>query len=106
MTSLINAYNSDDNLSDAVLAAVNLGDDADTTTAICRQVAIAYYDYKSIPQTWLDKPYLHDEIIGITERLAWASQAILCADDKKTGRKLHPVFFIRLPSAISRDIFG
>jgi ADP-ribosyl-[dinitrogen reductase] hydrolase len=37
---------------DAVLRAVNLGDDADTTGAICGQIAGAYYGVEGIPARW------------------------------------------------------
>jgi ADP-ribosyl-[dinitrogen reductase] hydrolase len=36
----------------AVLRAVNLGDDADTTGAVCGQLAGAYWGESGIPQTW------------------------------------------------------
>ncbi|MHA7835089.1 MAG: ADP-ribosylglycohydrolase family protein [Algiphilus sp.] len=36
----------------AILAAANLGDDADTTAAVCGQLAGAYYGMGGIPQTW------------------------------------------------------
>ena len=39
----------------AVLKAANLGDDADTTAAICGQVAGAFYGESGIPGKWLDK---------------------------------------------------
>jgi ADP-ribosyl-[dinitrogen reductase] hydrolase len=39
---------------DAVLAAVNLGDDADTTGAICGQLAGAFFGANGIPTEWLD----------------------------------------------------
>ncbi|MFC2026318.1 ADP-ribosylglycohydrolase family protein, partial [Chloroflexota bacterium] len=39
---------------DAILRAVNLGDDADTTGAICGQIAGAYYGVEGIPQRWLN----------------------------------------------------
>jgi ADP-ribosylglycohydrolase len=32
-----------------------LGDDADTTAAICGQIADAYYGYNGIPQPWRAK---------------------------------------------------
>jgi ADP-ribosyl-[dinitrogen reductase] hydrolase len=35
-----------------VLRAVNLGDDADTTGAVCGQLAGAYWGESGIPQTW------------------------------------------------------
>ncbi len=38
---------------DAVLKAVNLGDDADTTGAVCGQIAGAYYGLDSIPAQWV-----------------------------------------------------
>jgi ADP-ribosyl-[dinitrogen reductase] hydrolase len=48
-----------DSFEAAVLRAANLGDDADTTAAICGQVAGAYYGESGIPSRWL-------------ERLVWA----------------------------------
>ena len=37
----------------AVLQAVNLGDDADTTGAVCGQLAGAYWGESGIPTEWL-----------------------------------------------------
>lgn len=59
-----------DTFSEAVLAAANLGDDADTTAAICGQVAGAYYGQSGIPVPWLEKLYLREKIIDLAERLA------------------------------------
>ncbi len=59
-----------DTFSAAVLAASNLGDDADTTAAICGQVAGAYYGQSGIPVPWVEKLYLKDRIIELGERLA------------------------------------
>src|SRR3954471_15244060 len=39
---------------DPVDAAVNLGDDADTTGAICGQLAGAYWGESGIPKEWRD----------------------------------------------------
>jgi ADP-ribosyl-[dinitrogen reductase] hydrolase len=39
---------------EAVLQAVNLGDDADTTGAVCGQLAGAYWGESGIPQEWLE----------------------------------------------------
>jgi ADP-ribosylglycohydrolase len=36
------------------LRAVNLGDDADTTGAVCGQLAGAYFGESGIPQEWRD----------------------------------------------------
>ncbi len=41
-----------DDFSDAVLRAVNLGDDADTTGAVCGQLAGAYWGESGIPVRW------------------------------------------------------
>jgi len=38
---------------EAVLCAANLGDDADTTAAVCGQIAGAYYGAAGIPPDWL-----------------------------------------------------
>ena len=38
----------------AVLRAVNLGEDADTTGAICGQLAGAYWGETGIPKSWVD----------------------------------------------------
>jgi ADP-ribosyl-[dinitrogen reductase] hydrolase len=37
---------------EAILRAVNLGDDADTTGAVCGQLAGAYWGESGIPQEW------------------------------------------------------
>lgn len=47
---------------EAVLAAANLGDDADTTAAICGQLAGAFYGVEGIPRDWLDKLVMRAEI--------------------------------------------
>lgn len=50
----------------AVLAAANLGDDADTTAAICGQLAGAHYGARAIPPQWYGRLYMRTEI----ERMA------------------------------------
>jgi ADP-ribosyl-[dinitrogen reductase] hydrolase len=59
-----------DTFSEAVLLAANLGDDADTTAAICGQLAGAWYGQSGIPTPWLDKLYLREKIIDLAEQLA------------------------------------
>lgn len=44
-----------DSFSEAVLLAVNLGDDTDTTAAVTGQLAGAYYGLDSIPEKWINK---------------------------------------------------
>ncbi|HAJ35422.1 MAG TPA: ADP-ribosylglycohydrolase [Chloroflexi bacterium] len=57
------------NFRDAVLLAANLGDDADTTAAVCGQLAGAYYGASGIPTDWLAKLTLETEIEALAERL-------------------------------------
>lgn len=44
-----------DNYKDAVLKAVNLGSDTDTTAAVTGGLAGIIYGYESIPKEWIDK---------------------------------------------------
>jgi ADP-ribosyl-[dinitrogen reductase] hydrolase len=54
---------------EAILKAANLGDDADTTAAICGQVAGAYYGESGIPRKWLEKLYMREEIGRLAEKI-------------------------------------
>ena len=69
---------------DAVLMAANLGEDADTTAAVCGQVAGAHYGMSGIPPLWLDRLAMRAEITELADRLAEAgpSQA-----DRPPGRQ-------------------
>lgn len=58
-----------DNYRHAVLAAVNLGEDADTTAAVCGQLAGAYYGVNGIPGHWLKALVMGNEIRSLAERL-------------------------------------
>ena len=58
-----------DNYRDAVLAAANLGQDADTTAAVCGQIAGAYYGIDAIPSAWRDKLTLGQDIVNLATRL-------------------------------------
>jgi ADP-ribosyl-[dinitrogen reductase] hydrolase len=52
---------------EAILQAANLGEDADTTAAVCGQLAGAYYGYSGIPSHWVKKLTLRDEIIRLAD---------------------------------------
>ena len=56
--------------SEAVLAAANLGDDADTTAAICGQIAGAYYGLSGIPKPWIEVLAMRDRITALADKLA------------------------------------
>jgi ADP-ribosyl-[dinitrogen reductase] hydrolase len=59
-----------DSFESAVLRAANLGDDADTTAAVCGQIAGAFYGERGIPSRWLSRLHLVDEIRALADRLA------------------------------------
>ena len=54
---------------DAVLKAVNLGDDTDTVGAITGGLAGIIYGYDTIPSKWIDTLARKDDIIGLGEKL-------------------------------------
>ena len=54
---------------DAILMAANLGDDADTTAAVCGQVAGACYGVSNIPSHWLERLALNAEITQLADKL-------------------------------------
>lgn len=62
-----------DSFKAAILAAANLGDDADTTAAVCGQLAGAYYGEGGIPAQWLDRLTMRDEIGELAEQLLTAA---------------------------------
>jgi len=61
---------------DAILTAANLGDDADTTAAICGQVAGAHYGKAGIPPSWLKRLTKAEMILGLADSLFAASHGI------------------------------
>ncbi|CAF2085095.1 unnamed protein product [Rotaria magnacalcarata] len=65
---------------DGVLAAVNLGDDTDTTAAIYGQLAGAYYGADHIPPEWLQRLYAKDLIIDIGKWLRYEGDSIVGKD--------------------------
>ncbi|MEX2185450.1 MAG: ADP-ribosylglycohydrolase family protein, partial [Pirellulales bacterium] len=67
------AFHDANDFREAVLRAVNLGHDADTTAAVCGQLAGAYWGESGIPQTWRDGLVRRDLIEPILDRLLVAS---------------------------------
>lgn len=61
---------------DAILRATNLGNDADTTAAICGQIAGAYYGVEEIPTGWYNRVVLREEIEGLADGLFEKSESI------------------------------
>lgn len=58
-----------DNFSDTVLAAVNLGEDTDTTGAIAGGLAGLLYGWQSIPSAWIDVLARRDDILALIQKL-------------------------------------
>lgn len=55
--------------SEAVLKAVNLGEDTDTTGAITGGLAGIYYGFENIPQQWIDELVRKNDIEKLCEKL-------------------------------------
>ena len=58
-----------ENYPDAVLTAVNLGEDTDTTAAVTGGLAGIYYGMEQIPQEWIEQIARKDDIIDLASRL-------------------------------------
>jgi ADP-ribosyl-[dinitrogen reductase] hydrolase len=58
-----------ESFAEAVLAAANLGADADTTAAVCGQIAGAHYGEGGIPGRWLERLTMRREIADLADRL-------------------------------------
>lgn len=54
---------------EAILLAANLGNDADTTAAICGQLAGAFYGYEAIPLHWREQLYAEPMIRQLAQDL-------------------------------------
>lgn len=70
------AFATTDDFASGALAAVNLGDDADTTGAVYGQLAGAYYGAggeRGVPERWTAKLVHHEAIAGFGERLHLAA---------------------------------
>ena len=54
---------------EAILKAVNLGEDTDTTGAVCGGLAGLIYGFNTIPKSWLEQIARKDDIENLAERL-------------------------------------
>jgi len=68
------AFHDANSFEEAVLRAVNLGDDADTTGAVCGQLAGAYWGKSGIPEPWVaelaKRELIEDTIANLIETSA------------------------------------
>lgn len=63
------AFLSTGDFASGALAAVNLGDDADTTGAVYGQIAGAWYGIDGIPQPWVDRIAMKEQILALADGL-------------------------------------
>lgn len=69
MEAAVWCFDHTDNFRDAILRAANLGDDADTTAAICGQIAGAYHGDSGIPESWRKRLVMRAEICLLADKL-------------------------------------
>ena len=62
-------FHQTDSFRSAILAAANLGDDADTTAAICGQVAGAFHGVDAIPESWQTRLAMREKIEELADAL-------------------------------------
>lgn len=74
LTAALWAFLTTEDFASAILRAVNLGDDADTTAAICGQLAGAYYGVEAIPPQWRKRLAMTEYIDQTARRLFTSSQ--------------------------------
>jgi ADP-ribosyl-[dinitrogen reductase] hydrolase len=63
-------FHTSGNFREAILRAANLGDDADTTAAICGQIAGAHYGFGDIPVSWRRALTMREDLLRLADRLA------------------------------------
>jgi ADP-ribosyl-[dinitrogen reductase] hydrolase len=69
MQSAFWAVTAHDSLEEAIIAAVNLGQDSDTTGAVAGALAGARWGMADIPQRWLDVLRNREELLGLADGL-------------------------------------
>jgi ADP-ribosyl-[dinitrogen reductase] hydrolase len=79
------AFRSTRSFRDGVLAAVNLGDDADTTAAIYGQLGGAVYGLDGIPRGWRERVVMGDALVAMADEL------LALAADPPPSRGAHHV---------------
>ena len=72
---------------EVVLAAVNLGDDADTVGAVAGQLAGACYGLSGIPAVWQEELYRHHDVVrGAVNLMAAGTRAAFGLGPAQSGR--------------------
>lgn len=68
---------------EAILLSANIGNDADTTAAICGQIAGAYYGFSGIPKKWSSAIVMASEIKQWANDLALLGKGVLGEGDAR-----------------------
>ena len=76
------AFYKSDSFRQGCLMVANLGDDADTTSAIFGQLAGAYYGLQGIPEDWRERIALRNTILQFADRLYRLSRAVEVLDNQ------------------------
>jgi ADP-ribosylglycohydrolase len=76
------AFYKSDSFRQGCLMVANLGDDADTTSAIYGQLAGAYYGLQGIPEDWRERIALRNTILQFADRLYRLSRAVEVLDNQ------------------------
>lgn len=79
------AFHRFDDARDTLLAAVNLGDDADTVGAVCGQIAGAFYGETGLPMEWIRQLYQAQGFYHFADDLMQARQRALGALNHGNG---------------------
>lgn len=70
------AFRRTSSFKEGCLAAVNLGNDADTTAAVYGQIAGAYYGLSGLPAEWVERVALREVIVDFADRLHELAQTL------------------------------
>ena len=70
------AFRTTESFEEALVAAVNLGGDADSIGAVCGQIAGAFYGYGAIPERWLAAVKDREKVDALIERFLDAAEAL------------------------------
>jgi ADP-ribosylglycohydrolase len=95
------------NYKEAVLLAVNLGDDTDTTGAVTGGLAAVYYGFESIPENWVSQLARKDDIEKLSIRLNKYYQGINHKQKKRINMRGFSFSWKRLiGGAVLKALFG
>jgi len=83
------AFHSTGNFEDGMIAAVNLGGDADTIGAVYGQIAGLYYGFDAIPERWLAAIKDREKIDALTESFIARSLPAESSGDTGGSREIH-----------------